>query len=42
VLHAKGGSAVFNASPIRYYAPGSRHVARPNAAPPIPLPRIAP
>ncbi|HEV3478262.1 MAG TPA: hypothetical protein VG144_02305, partial [Gaiellaceae bacterium] len=37
---ARGNRPVFNAFPIRYYEPGTRRVARPNAAPRVELPSI--
>lgn len=40
VLQATGRTAIFNSFPIRYYEPGTRRVARPEAAPPIRTPQI--
>jgi hypothetical protein len=40
VLRARNGSLIFNAFPIRYFDPGTRRVARPNAGPPVKVPRI--
>jgi uncharacterized membrane protein len=31
---------IFNAFPIRYFEPGTTRVARPNAAPPVTIPRV--
>lgn len=41
VLHTKNGKAVLNAFPVRYFEPGTGHVAHPGAAPPVRIPRIA-
>jgi hypothetical protein len=35
VLRARNGTAIYNSFPIRYFEAGTRHVARPGAAPPI-------
>jgi hypothetical protein len=35
-----GWDKLLNAFPIRYYEPGTRHVAHPNAGPPIRKPGI--
>ena len=40
VLRTRGNRAIFNSFPIRYYEPGTRRVARPNAGPRIRAPRI--
>ena len=34
------GGAIFNAFPIRYFEPGTTRVERPNAAPPVTVPRV--
>ena len=40
VLRARNGRPIFNAFPIRYFEPGTRRVARPNAAPPVTVPTV--
>jgi hypothetical protein len=35
------GEPILNVFPIRYFEPGTRRVARPNAGPPVQLPEIA-
>ena len=41
VLRTRAGRPVYNSFPIRYYEPGTKRVARPNAGPPVKTPRIA-
>jgi uncharacterized membrane protein len=41
VLYTRAGLPIFNSFPIRYFEPGTRRVARPNAAPRVTLPRVA-
>jgi hypothetical protein len=41
VLTARNGARLFNSFPIRYFEPGTRTVARPNAGPPVRVPRVA-
>jgi uncharacterized membrane protein len=40
VLRTRRGRPIFNAFPIRYFEPGTRRVARPNAAPPVTVPTV--
>lgn len=40
VVVTNGNRPLFNAFPIRYYEPGTRRVARPNAAPYVELPLV--
>ena len=40
VLRGPGSTLIFNSYPIRYFEPGTKQVARPNAGPPIDAPRI--
>jgi hypothetical protein len=35
-----GNKPLFNVFPIRYFEPGTRRVAHPNAAPPVSVPRV--
>jgi hypothetical protein len=39
VLTTNTNASIFNSFPIRYYEPGTSHVAHPNASPPILPPR---
>ncbi|MGI8801340.1 MAG: hypothetical protein ACR2KV_04085 [Solirubrobacteraceae bacterium] len=39
ILTAPDGQSIFNSYPIRFFEPGTKRVANPNAAPPIALPR---
>ena len=41
VLRTRNGREILNAYPIRYFEPGTRRVANPNAAPAIWMPQIA-
>jgi hypothetical protein len=41
VLQARNGEPVLNAFPVRYFEPGTGHVAHPGAAPRVRIPRIA-
>jgi hypothetical protein len=40
VLVTRSGGRIFNAFPIRYFDPGTTHVAHPNAGPPVRPPAI--
>jgi hypothetical protein len=40
IVVSNGGDQMFNAFPIRYYEPGTTHVAHPNAGPPVLTPSI--
>jgi len=40
VVVTKGHQPLSNVFPIRYYEPGTKRVARPDAAPPVELPRV--
>jgi uncharacterized membrane protein len=42
VLTTSANTSVFNSFPIRYYEPGTVHVAHPNAGPPVRTPSILP
>jgi hypothetical protein len=39
-LRTRQGKPIFHSFPIRYFEPGTRRVARPNAGPPIRAPRL--
>jgi hypothetical protein len=41
IVRTRAGKPVFNAFPIRYYEPGTKRVAHPDASPPVRIPRIA-
>ena len=41
LLRTVNGRVIFNTFPIRYYEPGTKRVAHPNAGPPIPSLRVA-
>jgi hypothetical protein len=40
IIVSKEGALLFNAFPIRYYEPGTKRVAHPNAAPPVRQPSL--
>ena len=40
LLRTRAGAPIYNSFPIRYYEPGTRQVADPDAAPRVPLPRV--
>ncbi len=40
-VETAAGRRLFNVFPIRYYEPGTRRVAKPDAAPRVHIPRIA-
>ena len=40
LLRTADGTVIYNSFPIRYYEPGTRHVARPNAGPRVETPRL--
>jgi len=42
VLRTTGNGLLYNAFPIRYYEPGTVHVAHPNAGPPVKTPTALP
>ena len=41
ILQTASGRRLYHSFPIRYFEPGTRRVARPNAAPGVATPRIA-
>jgi len=41
VVRTKAGKPVLNAFPIRYFEPGTKRVAHPDASPPVRIPRLA-
>jgi hypothetical protein len=41
IVRTRAGTPVFNAFPIRYYEPGTKRVAHPDASPRVQIPRIA-